>query len=79
MQSLFFLVAIIANLAMAALASPLAIRDDAPPPEGGGLTWCTKQDDKFCTVGKHHYPYFTVHRLPCFGISSMRHFGTRSR
>lgn len=55
MQNLFFfLMAIIGNLAMAAMASPLSTRGDAPPPEGGGLTWCTKQDDKFCTVGKHN-------------------------
>lgn len=32
---LFFVMAIIANLAMASMASPLATRDDAPPPVGG--------------------------------------------
>ncbi|KAK7715130.1 hypothetical protein SLS64_003827 [Diaporthe eres] len=39
---------------MVALTSPLAARGDAPPPEGGGLTWCTNQDDKTCTVGIHN-------------------------
>lgn len=51
---LFFLAAIIANLAITIMGSPLATRDDAPPPEGGGLTWCTNQDDKTCTVGVHN-------------------------
>ena len=62
MQNLFFvLMAIIANMAMASTASPLATRGDAPPPEGGGLTWCTKQDDEYCTVGIHNN--FDTHEI----------------
>lgn len=65
MQNLFFfLMAIIANMAMAAMASPLATRDDAPPPVGGGLTWCTKQDDKYCTVGIHNN--FDTHQIDAY-------------
>jgi hypothetical protein len=39
--------AIIANMAITVMAS------SAPPPIGGGLLWCTNQDDGFCTVGVH--------------------------
>ncbi|POS77068.1 hypothetical protein DHEL01_v204529 [Diaporthe helianthi] len=54
MQNPFvFVIAIIANMAMAAVVSPLATRGDAPPPVAGGLVWCTNQQDKFCTVGIH--------------------------
>ncbi|KAL1862802.1 hypothetical protein Daus18300_008298 [Diaporthe australafricana] len=37
---IFFLMAIVANMVLTAIASPLATRGDAPPPVGGGLTWC---------------------------------------
>lgn len=65
MQALFFfLVAIVTNLAMAAMASPLATRDDAPPPVGGGLLWCTSQDDGFCSVGIHDN--FDTHEIDAY-------------
>ncbi|KAI7781414.1 hypothetical protein LA080_014730 [Diaporthe eres] len=60
----FFLMAIIANMATIALASPLATRGDAPPPEGGGLTWCTTQDEKTCTVGIHNN--FDTHEIDAY-------------
>ncbi|KAI3397363.1 hypothetical protein diail_10813 [Diaporthe ilicicola] len=51
---IFFLIAIIANMAMAVLASPVATRGAAPPPTGGDLTWCTSTTPGFCTVGVHN-------------------------
>ncbi|KAG8168271.1 hypothetical protein KVR01_003960 [Diaporthe batatas] len=69
MQNLiFFLMAIIANMAMAVMGSPLATRGDAPPPLTrdtiGGLLWCTNQADKFCTVGLHDN--FDTHEIDVY-------------
>ncbi|KAJ0118885.1 hypothetical protein J7T55_013141 [Diaporthe amygdali] len=36
------------------MASPLAIRDDAPPPKGGNLTWCITNQSGYNTVGIHN-------------------------
>lgn len=78
MQNLFFfLMAIIANLAMAAFPSPLATRGAAPPPEGEGLTWCTKQDDKTCTVGQYNPLPATV--IDFCALERTYHFRTRDR
>lgn len=74
----FFLMAIMANMVMAAFPSPLAIRGDAPPPDGEGLTWCTKQDDKTCTVGQYNPLPATGHRFLYSGRKTY-HFRTCDR
>lgn len=51
---IFFLTAIIANIVIAAIVSPLATRGEAPPPEGGGLTWCYTNQSGFCSIGIHN-------------------------